>query len=251
MKITMKPKYDLDKIKYATDAPTFEKAVALYESGGVKGFKDNDMSGFMARVRGSGGNDYDVFVSARRYDEGDCSCYLGQNDTLCKHMVATAIYAIKNGKPLTDEDTKQVSGLNCSGRLGVLNKTELSNIKKSISGAIKYIKAYNGPSRTWFTYQNSLSEGCNRLSKIVSDLPVNKQTAKLLVDMLLRLDDKLCSGGVDDSDGTVGGFIEEVVEMLKEYARLDSGCVEAFGELKDKETCFDWEESLVRMINVK
>jgi len=26
------PNYDLDKIKFTTDAPTFEKAIALYES---------------------------------------------------------------------------------------------------------------------------------------------------------------------------------------------------------------------------
>lgn len=31
----MQPKYDLDKIKFATDGSTFEKAVDLYESGKV------------------------------------------------------------------------------------------------------------------------------------------------------------------------------------------------------------------------
>jgi len=28
----MSPKYDLDKIKFATDAPTFEKAVDFFEA---------------------------------------------------------------------------------------------------------------------------------------------------------------------------------------------------------------------------
>jgi hypothetical protein len=37
----------------------------------------------------------------------------------------------------------------------------------------------------------------------------------------LRLDDKLSRGGVDDSDGTVGGFIEETVHALEQYAKLD------------------------------
>ncbi len=50
----MPPKYDLDKIKFATDGPTFEKAVSIYESGGVKSFRDNELSGFLAKVRGSG-----------------------------------------------------------------------------------------------------------------------------------------------------------------------------------------------------
>jgi len=241
----MLPKYDLDKIKFATDGPTFEKAVALYESGKVTRFEEG-IGGYSAVVIGA--KPYRVSVEARRYDYGHCECYLGQNDTLCKHMVALAIYAVKEGKPLTDEDKWLVSQITCSGRLGELNKEELTATKKGITGAMKYIKPYNGPSRIWFSYQNSLSEGCNRLSKIVSELPVSEQTAKLLVALLLRLDKKLCTGGVDDSDGAVGGFIEETVQMLKEYAKLDPGCVKAFEELKGKETCFGWEESLLEFV---
>lgn len=244
----MPPKYDLDKIKYATDAPTFEKAVDLYEKRKVTQFKEG-IGAYSAVVVGT--KPYRVSVEARRYDYGHCECYLGKNDTLCKHMIALAIYAVKEGKPLTDEEKRQVSQVTCSGKLGTLNKTELSVIKKPITGAMRYIKAYEGPSRIWFAYQGSLSEGCNRLAKIVSELPVSEQTAKLLIDMLLRLDDKLCRGGVDDSDGTVGGFIEETVQVLEEYTRLDPNCVKGFGELKDKETCFGWEEPLTKLINEK
>lgn len=244
----MQPKYDLDKIKFATDGPTFEKAVGIYESGGVKNFKDNEAPGFLARVRGSGGNTYEVFVSARRYDESDCTCYLGQNDTLCKHMVAVAIRAVTGGKPLTEEDKRFVSQPNCSGHLGELGKEELGAVQGEISGAMRYIKSYEGPSRVWFSYQNSLSEGCNRLSKTISELPVSEQAAKLLVDVLLRLDKKLAYGGVDDSDGTVGNFIEGVVQVLQEYAKLNPVCKKAFNELKEKETSFGWEEPLLEII---
>lgn len=244
----MPPKYDLDKIKYATDAPTFEKAVDLCEKGKVTKFKEG-ISAYSAVVRGS--QPYHVSVEARRYDYGHCECYLGQNDALCKHMVALAVYAVKGGKPLTDEDKRQVSQATCSGKLGTLRKTELSVIKKSITDAVRYIKAYEGPSRIWFSYQNSLSEGCNRLAKIVSELPVSEQTVKLVVDMLLRLDDKLCRGGVDDSDGTVGGFIEESVGVLKDFAKLDPPCLKAFQELKGRETCFGWEEPLLKLIYQK
>ena len=86
------------------------------------------------------------------------------------------------------------------------------------------------------------------MSKIVSGLPVSEQTAKLLVDLLLRLDNKLCRSGVDDSDGTVGGFMAEVVNVLQEYAKLDHSCTNAFSELRDKETCFGWEELLLGLI---
>ena len=241
----MLPKYDLDKIKFATDGPTFEKAVDLYEKGKVAKFKD-ELNGCFATVLGT--KPYKVYVDNRHYDRGDCECYLGQNDRLCKHMVAVAIRAVTGGKPLSEEDKRLVSQVTCSGKLGELSKSELVATKKAITAGMRYIKSYEGPSRTWFAYQNSLSEGCNRLSKIVSELPVSQQTAKLLVGTLLRLDDRLCRGGVDDSDGTVGGFIEETVRVLEEYAKLNLSFAKAFNDLKDKETCFGWEEPLLKLI---
>ena len=191
---------------------------------------------------------YRVCVSNRQYDAGSCDCYLGQNETLCKHMVAVAIRAVMNGQPLSEEDKRLVSQPTCSGRLGALSKEEIAATKKSITASVRHIKSYEGPSRIWFSYQDSLMEGCNRLSKIISELPVSEPAAKLLVAMLLRLDDKLCRGGVDDSDGTVGGLMEETVQVLKEYARLDPLCEKAFHQLKGRETCFGWEESLVKLI---
>jgi len=151
-------------------------------------------------------------------------------------------------KKLNQEDKKPAAEPMCSGRLGELTKEDLSMIKKIITSAMRYIKAYSGPSRTWFAYQDSLQEGCSRLSKIVSDLPVSLQTANLLISILLRLDNRLCRGGVDDSDGTVGEFIEKTVQILEEYAKLDNSCFEAFKSLKDKKTCFGWEESLIKLV---
>jgi len=241
----MRPKYSLDKIKFATDAPTFGKAVALYENGKVIQFKEG-INAYSAVVQGT--KPYRVSVEARRYDCGYCECYLGQHDILCKHMVAVAIRAATGGNPLSDGDKRPVSQPTCSGRLGTSGKKELAAARKAITAAMRYIKSYEGPSRTWFAYQNSLSEGCGRLSKVVSELPVGEQTAKLLVDTLLRLDGKLCRSGVDDSDGTVGGFIEETVQVLGEYVKLDPSCVKTFNELKGKETCFGWEEPLIKLI---
>ena len=241
----MSPKYDLEKIKYATDAPTFQKAVGLYESGKVTQFKEG-IGGYSAVVTGT--KPYMVSVEARSYEYGHCNCYLGQKDVLCKHMVALAIYAVKGGRPLTAKEMRLATQPACSGKLENLSQEELASVKKSVTAAIRYIKPYEGPSRIWFSYQNSLSEGCNRLVQIVSDLPVSEQTAKLLVDLLLRLDDKICRGGVDDSNGTVGGFIEEVVQMLKGYVKLDPACAKAFRKLNGKETCFGWEKPLLELL---
>lgn len=242
----MFPFYDLEKIKFGTDKSIFQRAIGLYEDGKVTKFKSL-MDGFSAIVLG--GKPYRVFVSARHYNRGACECYLGQRDILCKHMVAVAIYAINRGEPLSEQEKQFINRPICSGNLGELTKEELAEVKQFIRGAMRYIKPYTGPSKIWFKYQNSLSEGCNRLSAIVAKLPVSKQTAELLIDLLLRLDKKLCEGGVDDSDGTVGGFIYGVVEVLEEYVKLDKTCIKAFKKLCGRDTCFGWEEPLVKLFN--
>lgn len=241
---SIKPHFDLEKIKFATDKSTYEKAVGLYEVGKTTEFKE-EFGGFSAVVLGT--RPYRVFVEARRYDYGSCECYLGQNETLCKHMVAVAIYAVLAGKPLKKEDKEIAYQPRCSGKLGELSKEQLAAVEKSLSLTLKYIKPYSGPSKIWFAYQDSLSEGCNRLSAIISELPVNIETTNLIVELLLLLDKKLTSGGVDDSDGTVGGFIEEAVSVLVEYVKLKSSCAKSFNLLLNRETCFDWENPLVKI----
>jgi len=235
--------YGLDKIKFATDAPTWARAVELYESGKVTNFSTDGL-GYSAVVRG--GHSYQVYVSARTYDEGSCNCYLGQNNSLCKHMIAVALYAVKAGEPLDAQEKRLLSVPVCSGKLGELTNKEAKAVVAAMSGAMRHIKPYNGPSRIWFAYQGSLKEGCNRLSVIISELPVSEQTTGLVIKFLLRLDDKLCRGGVDDSDGTVGGFIEETVHILEQYANLDPTCTRAFRMLDGRETSFGWEEPLLK-----
>ena len=87
--------YTLEKIKFATNPQTFERAVELHESGKVTKFKEGIRS-YSAIVIGS--KPYHVFGEARRFDYGNCDCYLGQNDELCKHLVALAIHAVLRGK---------------------------------------------------------------------------------------------------------------------------------------------------------
>ncbi len=242
----MPPQYTFEKIKFATDPATFEKAVKLYEDKKVIDFKE-DYGDYSAVVLGT--KPYKVSVSGRSYDRGSCECYMGQNNYHCKHMVAVALQACLSGKEIAKEEKEIVTGLVCSGRLGELSPEELAGIKKFIADALKYIKSYTGPSKIWFTYQSSLSEGCARLSSVVSKLPVSEQTAKLLVDLLLRLDKKLCTGGVDDSDGTVGGFIQEAVILLQEFAELCPSCINVFEKLCGRSTCFGWEEPLVKLFD--
>jgi hypothetical protein len=242
----MKPSYTLEKVKFGTDPATFQKAVELYEKGKVIQFKEH-LRGYSALVLST--HSYHVDVHTKDYDRGYCDCYLGQTDVLCKHMVAVALRAVLDGKPLSKEDKNMITEVTSSGKTGELSKKELFSVGKKITSALKYIKSYDGPSKYWFAYQNSLDEGVARLSAIVSKLPVSKQTTNLVIDLLLRLDKKVCESGVDDSNGTVGGFIIETVEMLKEYAKTDSSTNECFKRFQNIKTCFGWEEPLLKLTN--
>ena len=242
------PTYDLNKIKFATDEATFQRGVDLYEEGRVKGVEEA-LGDFMAVVQGT--KPYRILVSGRRYQDSHCECYLGERGTLCKHVVALALHVVMGGQPLKEEDRQQTSEVKCSDKREALTKDELAVIKKSITASMKYIKPYHGPSKTWFANQDSLQEGCNRLRAIISDLPVNRQSADLLVKLLTRLEKKLSVGGVDDSNGIVGGLSGELVALLEEFARIEPACIDAFEPLCGKEYCFGWEGPLVRILDEK
>ena len=242
----MVPRYDLEKIKFGVDQKTWARAVEMYEAGRVSEVEESYI-GFTARV--SGTHPYDVAVSETHYDRGHCNCFVGRQDILCKHMVALAIWAVLRGAPLSDKDKEQKSEMSFCGKTGKLDDKELMQVKEKIREAQKYIKAWRGPSKKWFAYQNSLSEGGNRLSAIISGLPASPQTAKLIVNLLLQLDKKLCTGGVDDSDGAVGGFIEGCVALLLEFVQADKNCGKEFKKLAGVQTCFDWEEPLIAKIS--
>lgn len=239
------PDFNLDKIKFATDKATFDKAVDLYSKGKVTKVEEGIRS-YSGVVIGT--KPYRVSVEARDFRYATCECYVGQGDNLCKHMVALALYVVKDGKPLSDEETKQITSQSCSGIVRQITEDELLEAKEKITKAMCYVKSYEGPSKTWFANQASLEEGCNRLSAIISELPVCVDSAKLLIYMLLRLDKKLQTGGVDDSNGIIGGFIEETVTVLVEFAKLNADCKKAFSKLENINTCFGWEDPLVKLI---
>ena len=240
------PDFILDKIKFGTDEATFEKAVALYRGGKVTQVREGIRS-YSGVILGT--KPYRVSVEARNFKYSFCNCYLGENGTLCKHMIALALFVVKNGEPLTESESIQITVPSCSNIIRQLSVEELATAKKNITSTMRYIKPYHGPSSTWDTNQESLEEGCSRLSAVVVGLPVHLDSAKMLVDLLLRLDKKLQNSGVDDSNGIVGGFIEEVVDVLKEYAQLDPGCEDAFAKLATAGTCFGWEASLVKIFD--
>ncbi len=99
----MAPRYDLEKIKFGVDQKTWARAVELYEAGKVSEVEESYI-GFTAQVLGT--HPYDVAISETHCDCGHCNCFVGRQDILCKHVVALAIWAVRRGAPLSDEDKK-------------------------------------------------------------------------------------------------------------------------------------------------
>ena len=243
----MRPKYDIETLKLSVDKATYSKALELYSGGKVTGFGGGPDREYCATVQGT--QPYRVSVSSKNFDVGSCDCYLGQRHVLCKHMVAVAITALTGDGKLR-LDLVQDNRLRINSELGEISKEELAAARQRINAAIRKIKYYSGPSSRWFEYQNSLEEGCNRLRALFSSLPVSSQTCSLIVTSLLKIDKKLC-GGVDDSNGAVGNFIKESVDLLAQFAQKDPGCRDCFYQLASQQTCFDWEAPLVELINQK
>ena len=227
------PKFTLPDVKYADSAAMYERAEKLFKGGCVGTISDIGLGrGYQATVRGS--QSYEVWLSIRRVDEGDCTCYMGQNDELCKHMLALALKVLA-----------ETGGLNMSAP-----PTDLAEVKVQVNEGIKKIKPYTGTSRVWFTYQRSLSTGTGMIMEAVSALPPSKANAEYLWKLVLRLSKKLATGGVDDSDGVVGDCISELVGQLAGYAKQSLDLQPQILSYCEDDTGFGFEDELRSRIDV-
>ncbi len=226
------PKFRYDDIQYSVDGALFKRAIELYKHEKVDRVVEHKR-GYDAVVEGS--ELYRVSVSRANVTVAYCDCYMGQNDELCKHVIALALVVLfKSGA--VDKD-----GL-------LANKTEVKNstdLAEEIKKGMKYIKYYNGPSNTWFAYQTKLDIGAGILMNAVENAPKSVESAKVLWKMVMKLSDKL-SGGVDDSNGTVWPVCDVAVDKLLSWKddKEIRKCLDKFA--KDK-TGFDFEEPLQNM----
>jgi hypothetical protein len=237
------PHFDIDKIKFSVDKATYVRALDLIRKSKV-GVIKSSFSGYAADIQGT--ELYSVSVSVKNFDVGYCDCYIGQSDQLCKHMVALAVKVLLERSP--DIDLEQKIEFTMQPKRGVLSRGELKSLQPKINAAVKMIKYYNGPSKIWFSYQNNLQEGCNRLVAMFDRLPVCKESSDLIVRTLVKIDNKLLNG-VDDSDGTVGNFLVQTVKLLVRYSTIDPLCVDSFYKLTRISSSFGWESPLVELIN--
>ena len=234
-----KPRFTVFDIQVSVGDTEFKKGKELFDSGKVKNIT-LDVLGFNAIV--SGTKDYVVSVSSMRFDHANCDCYLGTKGTLCKHMIALAIASVFKYRP---EDahilTMPLDQAVCSGEVREITKEELVNIKNEIKTAFTFIKNYNGPSKTWFTYQNSLLKGSRLMLYALSNLSICKVGVDVCIDIIKKLDNKLAKSGLDDSDGTIGDLIEEIMELLGMFISEDPNLATYIVAKFPKKTNFGWD----------
>ncbi len=233
-----KIQFTISDIQIGLGDHEFDKALALYQKGCVKKIKENYL-GYDAIV--SGTHDYKVSVSSSFYDRGNCDCYIGQKGELCKHMIALAIALVYKHRP---NDTKVIEQpldqAVCLGEVRNINKEELEKTKSEISHAMTFIKSYNGPSSKWFLYQDSLITGSRLILLALSRIPVCEKSAIICIDTLKKLDKKVLNG-IDDSDGTIGELMCQIVEVLNLFVCFDNNLKGFIANKLPNGESFDWE----------
>lgn len=198
------PKFSIDDVKFSASESIYKRAQDLFSSGKIVDYLAH-RTGYSAVVKG--GDDYSVTLSATRIDYGNCTCYMGQNDELCKHILALALYALhENGQ--IDSNCQPV------GR----SKLDFADAKQHITAGVRKFRAYSGPSKTWFSYQRGLDVGAGMVIEGVQQLEPSLENAKYLWKLTLRVCKKLSHGGIDDSNGTVGNAVYETIYTIAEMA---------------------------------
>ncbi|KKP41277.1 MAG: hypothetical protein UR30_C0001G0124 [Candidatus Peregrinibacteria bacterium GW2011_GWC2_33_13] len=221
------PTFTIQDIKYSVNSSMFERAQKLYESGKVQKISETP-HGYEATVQGS--SPYHVSLSRKHIDHGYCDCYMGQNDELCKHMLALGLAVLHlSGKT---KETKEESPDNPDA------------VKQLVAAGMRKIKPYNGPSKIWFSYQRELDVGSGMIEAAIKNLSANKENAKYLWSLVLKLSKKLANGGVDDSDGTVGGCIISLVVQCGKYAKEKPELKALVMKFAEDDTGFGFEDEL-------
>jgi hypothetical protein len=210
--MSLTPSYNISDIRLSISDREYRKWLDLYDSSKVSDIQE-DPDEWTATVHGT--QLYSVSVGARHWDQGSCSCYIGQRDEVCKHLIALAVAVTKAyGKWEDTYEGMELDTAYCSGDIREMTSDESTTIKSSIREAMKLIRSYNGPSSIWFTYQNHLQQWSRMLLLVLSDLPICHASVDICLSTLSKLDKKLCEWWVDDSDGVVWDVMGQMIDIL-------------------------------------
>lgn len=227
------PNFTFQDIKYSANEAMFQRAKELFESGKIQNLEENSY-GYSAKVQGS--SIYQVELSYKNIDQGYCDCYMGEQDILCKHLLAVGLAV-----------------LNISGKVnetGNISPKNLPEVKLLVSKAFKKIKPYEGPSKIWFSYQRSLEVSAGEILEATQNLLANKENADYLWKLVMKLSYKIAYTGIDDSNGTIGNCIFEIVQQLGKFAKQKPELKPILQKFTQMDTGFGFEEELAELIKI-
>lgn len=230
------PKFSYDDVKFSTDRAIVARALKLFTDRKVQDFRELRSGDYAATIIGT--EPYKVLLDNKRIDNANCTCYMGQNDQLCKHVLALALYVLHRAK-LIDER---------GGPIGVA-KLRQGDACDHIAAALRKIRGYTGSSRVWFAYQRKLGVAAGMIQDAVVLLEPTLDDTKYLWKLVLKLSRKLSDGGVDDSDGIIGNTIYCIIERITNAARADSEIMRWARQHCVEDTGFGFEEDLQRSLS--
>ncbi|CAN5667851.1 hypothetical protein BH23PAT2_BH23PAT2_00820 [soil metagenome] len=227
-------KFTYSDIKFADSEGMFQRALDLFCAAKVTKFASHPR-GFNAVVKG--GSNYHVSISSKKIDDGACDCYMGQDGQLCKHLLALGLFVLQqNG--MIDERGQPTGNA----------KLAPADARLHIAAGVRKIRPYDGPSRIWFGYQRDLDIGVGMIAEGVNLLEPSLDNAKYLWKLVIRLSRKLSHGGVDDSNGTVGGGIDDILSTIVDMTMSDKKIRQYVIKNCTEETGFGFEENLANLM---
>ncbi len=232
----IEPKFSYSDVKFAEDEGIFTRAKKLFSSGRVRDLAATH-DGYQAVVMGT--SPYKVRLSSKRIDYADCDCYMGQNDQLCKHVLALSLAVLA-----------ECGGVTSDGEPTAQFAVHSADARDHIAAGLRYIRSYDGPSRIWFEHQRKLDIAAGMITEGVQALETNKDNAKYLWRLVLRLSKKLSDGGVDDSNGTIGNAIYAVMQHLAVMAAADPAIYKWAIANCHEDTGFGFERELQEMLKI-
>lgn len=231
----IEPKFTYSDIKFAESEPIFARARQLFHTGCVQDLEQIS-DGYRATVQGS--SPYRVRLSQKRIDYADCTCYMGQNDELCKHVLAVGLAVLY-----------EFEGVTRDGEPTARFAIDSSDAQDHISAGMRYIRSYDGPSRIWFEYQRKLDIGAGMIIEGAAALETTRDNAKYLWRLIVRLSKRLSTGGVDDSNGTVGEVVSVVMRQIADMAAEDASIREWALKNCHDDTGFGFEVDLQSVLD--
>lgn len=226
------PRFTYRDVRYSVDDSMFARALKLFTGKKIADF-GHDMAGYSARVIGT--QSYQVHVSQRAVDYGMCNCYMGQNNTLCKHMIAVGLEVLYRARKI-----------DAAGNPYENPPSNLDERKALLTAGLRKITACNGrPSSTWFAYQTKLDVGAAMIHESMCGIEPSVENAKFLWDIVRRVDRKL-AGGVDDSNGTVWPVASEAVRLLAAWGKDSTELYALVVQFTKTRTAFEFNNELDR-----